>query len=36
MKLKADAEHQEDHADFRKLFGKVLIGDEARRVRSHH
>ena len=33
MKLQADAEHQQDHADFGQLLGKRRVGDEARRVR---
>jgi hypothetical protein len=34
MELQADAEHQEDDADFGKLLGECRIGDESRRVRS--
>jgi hypothetical protein len=33
MKLQADAEHQQDHADFGQLLGKRRVGDEAGRVR---
>jgi hypothetical protein len=33
MKLQTDAEHQQDHPDFRQLLGKRRIGDKARRVR---
>ncbi len=32
--MQADAEHQQDHADFRELGGEVGIGDEARRERA--
>jgi hypothetical protein len=31
--MQADAEHQQDHADFRDLGSEVGIGDEARRER---
>ena len=34
VELQADAEHQQDDADFGELLGHVLIGDEARRVRA--
>jgi hypothetical protein len=34
MELQADAEHQEDDADFGELLGQVGIGGEDRRVRS--
>ena len=33
--MQADAEHQQDHADFRQLGGERLVGDEARRERPH-
>ncbi len=32
--LQADAEHQQDDADFGELIGDALIGDEARRERT--
>ena len=32
FEMQADAEHQQDDADFGKLIGQRLIGDEARRV----
>lgn len=31
--MQADAEHQQDHADFGQFIGEAGIGDEARRVR---
>ena len=34
MELQADAEHQQDDANFRKLFRKPPVDDDARRVRS--
>ena len=33
-KVQADAEHQEDDADFRQLIGDVLVGDKARGERT--
>lgn len=34
MKLQADAEHQQDDADFRELLGYFRVGDKSRRVRT--
>ena len=34
VELQADAEHQQDDADFGELFGDFRVGDEARRVRT--
>ena len=34
MKLQADAEHQQDDADFGELFGDFGVGDKSRRVRT--
>ncbi len=34
MELEADAEHQQDDADFCELFGNLRIGDKSRRVRT--
>ncbi len=34
--MQSDAEHQQDHADFRQLPGQRLIGDEPRRVGTDH
>ena len=34
MKLQADAEHQQDDADFGELFGDFGVGDEPGRVRT--
>ena len=31
--MQADAEHQQDDADFGELERQMLVGDEARRVR---
>ena len=33
MELEADAEHEQDHADFRKLLGEARVGHEARSMR---
>ncbi len=35
MKLQADAEHEEDDADFGQLLGDVAVGHKAGRVRTH-
>jgi hypothetical protein len=34
VKLQADAEHQQDDADFGELFGQRGVGDETGGVRS--
>ena len=34
VELQPDAEHQQDHADFRELLGEVGVGDEAGRIGS--
>jgi hypothetical protein len=34
VELQADAEHQQDDADFGQLLGQRRVGDEARRMRS--
>ena len=34
--MQTDAEHQQDHAHFRKLAGQLAIGDEARCERADH
>jgi hypothetical protein len=33
VELQADAEHQQDDADFCQLLGQRCVGDKARRVR---
>ena len=33
MELQADAEHEQDHADFRELLGEARVGHEARSMR---
>jgi hypothetical protein len=35
VKLQADAEHQQDHPDFRELLGELLIGDVAGCIGPH-